>query len=123
MPGASGASGSPEGDQVVIANAFSLGMLAGAETAALAIQKLKPYLVRAKLLAYGVESAIGHDATARMLTEVLATPIPMDRRQVTLEPGQSMIVAQLGARLPESAVLSRDELERFPVTFYLVSRE
>jgi hypothetical protein len=53
---------------------------------------------------YPLESAIGHADTARILSGILGVDISTNRISVTLNPGDSAIVAQyIGPRLPEGA--------------------
>ena len=56
-------------------------------------------------------SAIGHQATADALEEILGEPIPMNRIQVKLEKGDVALVFRLKTRLPEGKVLTADELK------------
>lgn len=82
-----------------IANAFSLQMLSKfpahvdiEEIAAADVAKLQ------------LESAIGHQDTAAVLSNMLGKDIKPNRVNVALQPGDSLIVAQLmGGRLPEGA--------------------
>jgi hypothetical protein len=54
--------------------------------------------------AYPIESAIGHADTANVISGILERDIPTNRISVTLNPGDSAIVAQyIGPRLPEGA--------------------
>lgn len=68
-------------------------------------------------------SAIGHAATASVLSERLGVPIPAERRDVRLnrETGDTFIVAQVELpRLAEGQVLTEDQVEAAPITFYQV---
>lgn len=58
----------------------------------------------------GFVSAIGHAATADFLSEWLGQPVPVERRRVTLAPGDEALVFRLLERLPEGAVLAPDAL-------------
>jgi len=66
-------------------------------------------------------SAVGHAATAEVLSTVLETPIPVNRAQVFLEPGDRALHFVLSVRLPEGQVLTKDELMKLP--FQLVLSE
>ncbi len=60
--------------------------------------------VKLRLAREGVESCIGHADTARILSDILGMEIPVNRVSVTLEKGETAIVAQYtGPRLPEGA--------------------
>jgi hypothetical protein len=62
-------------------------------------------------------SAIGHDATAALLTHVLEQDIPVNRIQIHLDVGDVAIIFRLQTRLPEGKVL--DEAELFAMPFEL----
>jgi len=84
-----------------ICNAFSLNMLSSL-TALVVVKELS--LHQAKLLAYGVPSAVGHADTARVFENTLGVPVPMQRYSVSLSQGDEIIVGQYsGPRLPEGA--------------------
>ena len=90
--------------KVVIANAFSLNMLAlddGPEQ--LTITSIHPSQVLEEIEeAGGFVSIVGHADTAAVLSDVLGLSIPCNRATFTLEPGTTLIVGQYkGPRLPE----------------------
>ena len=66
-------------------------------------------------------SAVGHAATAEILSTILETPIPVNRTQVFLEPGDKALHFVLPVRLMEGQVLTKDELMKLP--FQLVLSE
>lgn len=73
------------------------------------------------LRAQVVESAIGHESTARVLSERLGLIIPVARKNVFLDRGDSALVAQVNLpRLAEGQVLSEDEVRAAPIEFYEV---
>jgi len=59
-------------------------------------------------------SAVGHAATAQVLSQILRLPVPCNRVQIKMEPGDCAIVFRLLQRLPEGKVLSKEELEALP---------
>ncbi|MGB5823611.1 MAG: YddF family protein, partial [Proteocatella sp.] len=61
---------------------------------------------------HGFESAIGHGATAEIMSDLLELDIPMNRIQFCQEIGQIVIVFKLNERPPEGEVLNREELEQ-----------
>jgi len=64
-------------------------------------------------------SAIGHEATAKLLTNILGQEIPFNRIQVSLQPGDRMVAFLLKKRLPEGTVLKTvEELEQIGYTFW-----
>lgn len=85
-----------------LTNAFSLNMLADPEGANIKVESLD--MEDMGFLANKLTSAIGHQDTANVLSNILNTEIPVNRVNVTLEKGDKVIVAQFhGARLPEGA--------------------
>jgi len=65
-------------------------------------------------------SAVGHEATAKLLTSVLGIEVPYNRIQITLEPGDKLIAFLLKKRLPEGTVLKTvEELEQIGYTIWL----
>jgi hypothetical protein len=57
-------------------------------------------------------SAVGHEATAKLLTEMLGIEIPFNRIAVKLRPGDMCLHFVLRTRLPEGKVLSEKELKK-----------
>ena len=88
---------------IYLANSFSLQMLdlekhSLVEVTPLTMQEVK------ELLDSDFVSAVGHQDTAGVLTTLLGVDIPFNRINVTLTPGDSLVVAQLiGGRLPEGS--------------------
>jgi hypothetical protein len=64
-----------------------------------------------QLLAHGFISAVGHQSTAEIMSQVLGIPVPYNRAQVYLEPGDEAVCFILKARPPEGRVLTVQELE------------
>jgi len=74
------------------------------------------------LLAGGFQSAVGHAATAEVMTGLLGIQIPVDRGQIFMQPGDRAVVFRLLTRLPEGRVLNREELEALPYEIGLLTR-
>lgn len=74
------------------------------------------------ILQNGFVSAIGHEATAEIMSEVLGFNIKMNRIQFHQEVGQIAIVFKLNERPPEGEVLNREEIERIGYSFKLMKR-
>lgn len=74
------------------------------------------------LLHSGFVSAIGHDATAKLLTHVLEQEISVNRIQVRLEVDDVAIIFRLQTRLPEGKVLDEAELFAMPFELGLLTR-
>jgi NAD-specific glutamate dehydrogenase len=69
-----------------------------------------------------VLSAVGHQATADILTDLLGINVTLNRINFHQEPGQKALVFKLNSRPPEGAILSRDEIETFGYQFQLLCR-
>lgn len=55
-------------------------------------------------------SAIGHEATAKLLSNLLELQIPVNRVAITMQTGDKAVVFRILERLPEGKVLSEKEL-------------
>ena len=62
-------------------------------------------------------SAIGHESTAQILTELLGVDVPVNRILFEQQPGQEAIVFKLNGRPPEGKILSQQELEEIGFSF------
>lgn len=67
-------------------------------------------------------SAIGHDSTAQILSDLLGSVVPVNRIQFEQQPGQDAIVFKLNGRAPEGKILSREEIETIGYSFKLLER-
>lgn len=68
-------------------------------------------------------SAVGHQSTADILTEILGVPVPLNRIVFEQELGQKALVFKLNGRPPEGKILSRAEIEQIGYKFQLLTRE
>jgi len=68
--------------------------------------------VRQLLQREGFVSAVGHEGSAKLLTQLLGIPVPVNRVSVWMEPGDTAVHFYLKKRLPEGAVLSAEELAK-----------
>jgi len=59
-----------------------------------------------------VVSAVGHESSAQLMSELLGREVPARRVQVALEDGDEAIVLQIAQRLPEGKVLTYKELQQ-----------
>jgi predicted nucleotidyltransferase len=65
-------------------------------------------------------SAIGHEATAKLLSNILGQEIPFNRIQITLQPKDRLLAFLLKKRLPEGTVIKTvEELEQIGYTFWM----
>jgi len=74
-----------------------------------------------ELLKNGFISAVGHEATAKLLTELLGIEIPFNRIQVKMTHFDRALHFALKQRIPEGKILTLDELKQ--VGYYLVVSE
>lgn len=70
----------------------------------------------------GFTSYVGHDSTCDILSELLETPIAMNRAQFAQAEGQQALVFKLNGRPPEGQILSRAQLEEIGFSFGLLTR-
>jgi hypothetical protein len=70
----------------------------------------------------GIDSAVGHDATAAVLTELLGVEVPVNRQQFAQQPGQIALVLKMDGRPPEGVVLDRAGMEQIGYTLRLLTR-
>ena len=62
----------------------------------------------------GFQSAIGHEASAKLLSRVLGVVVPTSRLAVTLRPGDVALVLRIKERIAEGKVLTEDEFATVP---------
>ena len=74
------------------------------------------------ILAQKYTSAIGHEASAKLLSQCLNMPIPVSRIQITMLPGDQAIVLRLLQRLPEGKVLHEQALKALNYELGLLTR-
>lgn len=71
----------------------------------------------------GFASAVGHQSTAEIISELLEVPVPMNRVIYEQQPGEVVLVFKLSGRPPEGAILGRAELEEIGYSFFKLIRE
>ena len=74
------------------------------------------------LRANSFTSAIGHESTAKLLSQLWAMDIAVNRIQIHMEIGDQAIVFRLLSRLPEGKVLSEYELLHVSYELGLIER-
>ena len=88
---------------IYLGNAFSLQMLNLDKVSTVVTTPLTEKEVK-EILSQGFVSAVGHADTANVLSSTLGINIPMNRVNISLTPGDVLVVAQLtGGRLPEGS--------------------
>ncbi len=75
---------------------------------------ISPAEARARLQGREWTSAIGHEATAHLLSLLLGLVIPCQRIAITMQPQDEALVLRLMTRLPEGKVLEEKELAGLP---------
>lgn len=73
-------------------------------------------------LANGFQSAIGHDASAQFLSQLLGVEIAMNRVAITMQAGDQALVLRIKTRLPEGKLLSPEEIATIPYELALLTR-
>jgi hypothetical protein len=67
-------------------------------------------------------SAIGHEATAEIMSELLGKKIPMNRIQFHQQIGQIAIVFKLNTRPPEGIILNKKQMEKIGYCLKIMER-
>lgn len=67
-------------------------------------------------------SAVGHAATAGFLSQRLRLPVPCQRLNIRMQPGDEALVLRLLERLPEGALLDAAALAEVGHEFGLLTR-
>lgn len=70
-----------------------------------------------------IDSAVGHESTAAIASELLDVSIPVNRQYFEQKEGQQALVFKLKGRAPEGVILSREEIEKIGYEFKLMTRE
>jgi hypothetical protein len=109
-------------------------MLYVLNSATLPLVEGKAYLIKAKQLSIQEASemlkkekfisAVGHEATAQMLSNIFGVNIPYNRIQIYLDHGDKLLSIILKKRLPEGTILKTvEELEQIGYTIWLFEVE
>lgn len=70
------------------------------------------------------ESYIGHESTAKILTQLLGKKVEM--RRLTYLQGYSKEIAlvfKLNQRIPEGKILTEEEIKKIPYSFYILEKK
>lgn len=62
-------------------------------------------------------SAVGHQSTADLMSEVLGIEVPMNRLTVQAQEGDTFLCFKLNSRPPEGAILDKEMLESIGYSF------
>lgn len=66
------------------------------------------------LIANGFESAIGHEASAQFLSQLLNVKVEMKRIAIAMQPGDNALILRIKSRLPEGKLLTQQEINDTP---------
>ena len=69
-----------------------------------------------------LDSAIGHQSTAEIMTTLLGADIPSNRLMFVQQVGQQALVFKLNGRPQEGKILSAEEIETIGYKFQLLTR-
>lgn len=64
-----------------------------------------------------LDSAVGHESTANILTTLLEVNIPVNRKNFKQEVGQTALVFKLNGRPLEGQILTKEEIEKIGFSF------
>jgi hypothetical protein len=85
------------------------------------LRKVTVEEAKALLFNQNFVSAVGHEATAQLLTRLFGVTIQFNRITVFMQPGDKALHFFLKTRIPEGKVLTEDELRR--LDFWLILSE
>lgn len=69
-----------------------------------------------------LDSAIGHDSTAQIMTKLLNARIKSNRQEFAQEVGQVALIFKLNSRPPEGKILTREEIEEIGYSWKVLTR-
>lgn len=69
-----------------------------------------------------LNSAIGHQSTADVMTTLLGVKVEVDRKQVVQQAGQVALVFKLNGRVEEGRILNIEEIEEIGYKFQKLIR-
>lgn len=69
-----------------------------------------------------LDSAIGHQSTAEIMTTLLETEVAVNRQMFAQEVGQQALVFKLNGRPEEGKILTKEEIEKIGYKFQLLER-
>jgi hypothetical protein len=67
-------------------------------------------------------SAVGHESTSEILSELLEVEVPVNRINFAQEVGQKAIVFRAKGRVKEGCIFTRQEIEQIGYTFGVLER-
>jgi hypothetical protein len=103
-----------------IVNAFSLNMIEE-YPAIIRIEEVSESWIKEQITEF--ESYIGHPDTANLLSERLGVEISFNRATLKLKEGDQILVAQLIGLRKEFKELTKEEIQNYPIKYFLVTVE
>jgi hypothetical protein len=82
------------------------------ELQTITLEEVKNFISSREIL-----SAVGHESTAQILTELLGQNVPVNRIEFKQEENQTAIVFKLNGRPPEGKILTREDIDQIGYTF------
>lgn len=70
-----------------------------------------------------IDSAVGHEATATLLSDLLGIEVPVNRKVYSQRAGTRALVFKLNGRAPEGVILDRERVEDIGYTLHVLFRE
>jgi hypothetical protein len=87
------------------------------------VDECKSLIARESKNGTEIISAVGHESTTKIMTEILEYPIKMNRIQYKQKPDDIAIVFKMRERSPEGKILSRDEINKIGFNFGILTME
>lgn len=75
-----------------------------------------------EIIAAGYNSAIGHQATADIASELLEVPVAVNRATYAQQVGEVALIFKLKTRVGEGRILNREEIDAIGYEFGLLTR-
>ena len=86
------------------------------------IQQISDAVARDLAAANPITSAVGHEAAAELLSDILGVEVPENRIPFIQQPGQLAIALKLNIRPPEGTILTKQEMISIGYTLRLIER-
>ena len=77
---------------------------------------------KALVTSNSLDSAVGHQSTADVMTTLLGVNVPMNRQEFVQKIGQQALVFKLNKRPQEGHIMSAAEIEEMGYSFKLMTR-
>ena len=77
---------------------------------------------KALVTSNSLDSAVGHQSTADVMTTLLGVNVPMNRQEFAQKIGQQALVFKLNQRPQEGHIMSAAEIEEVGYSFKLMTR-